>query len=135
MNTIQIKRGVGTPTPNDLNEYEIGYSTTTKKPFINDNGTIRPLTAITDVASITIPVNRPVGNLLVVTFQNIDLFTDSCSVFITPSEQTSANNIKIFNKANLFYSRKISNNQLGFLILGGLPAQATTINVKVTVIY
>lgn len=39
-NTIRVKRGSGTPTTSQLGNYEIGYSTTGDRLYINDNGTI-----------------------------------------------------------------------------------------------
>lgn len=43
-NRITIRRGTSTPTINDLLSYELGWSTQNGKLYINNNGTIVPLT-------------------------------------------------------------------------------------------
>jgi len=40
-NKIIIRRGTGVPTTSDLDSYSLGWSTSDKKLYINDNGTIR----------------------------------------------------------------------------------------------
>ena len=40
-NKIIIRRGSGVPTTSNLDSYSLGWSTTNKKLYINDNGTIR----------------------------------------------------------------------------------------------
>ena len=52
--TCLIKRGENIPVNTQLREYELGFSTTTKKLYINDSGDIRELSSISLKTNITL---------------------------------------------------------------------------------
>ena len=73
-NIIQIKHGSNEPTSENLTNYELGYSDTTEKLYINANGNIKKYGS--DKISTTLTLTNNGG-----TIENISL-TDNCSVFI-----------------------------------------------------
>ena len=99
--TCLIKRGENTPNNTQLREYELGFSTTTKKLYINDNGDIRELSSIIIKTNITLA-----PRIINIIIPNLKL-TNDCSVFIDLDfSDTSLDNdkIKAFRKADLVYS-------------------------------
>ena len=129
--TCLIKRGENTPNNTQLREYELGFSTTTKKLYINDNGDIRELSSIIIKTNITLaPRNTNI------TISNLKL-TNDCSVFIDLDfSDTSLDNdkIKAFRKADLVYS-KHTNTSLTLKINGKKPTQRIEIPIQITVVY
>ena len=129
--TCLIKRGENIPVNTQLREYELGFSTTTKKLYINDNGDIRELSSIIIKTNITLaPRNTNI------TISNLKL-TNDCSVFIDLDfSDTSLNNdkIKAFRKADLVYS-KHTNTSLTLKINGKKPTRIITIPIQITVVY
>ena len=129
--TCLIKRGENTPNNTQLREYELGFSTTTKKLYINDNGDIRELSSIIIKTNITLaPKNTNI------TISNLKL-TNDCSVFIDLDfSDTSLNNdkIKAFRKADLVYSTH-TDTSLTLKINGKKPTQRITIPIQITVVY
>lgn len=129
--TCLIKRGENTPNNTQLREYELGFSTTTKKLYINDNGDIRELSSISLKTSI-----RLASTITDVTISNLKL-TNDCSVFIDLDfSDTSLNNdkIKAFRKADLVYSTH-TDTSLTLKINGKKPTQRITIPIQITVVY
>ena len=128
--TCLIKRGENTPNNTQLREYELGFSTTTKKLYINDNGDIRELSSIIIKTNITLaPRNTNI------TISNLKL-TNDCSVFIDLdfSNAPNDNQIKAFRKADLVYS-KHTNTSLTLKINGKKPTGIITIPIQITVVY
>lgn len=129
--TCLIKRGENTPNNTQLREYELGFSTTTKKLYINDNGDIRELSSIIIKTNITL-TPRTTN----ITILNLKL-TNDCSVFIDLDfSDTSLDNdkIKAFRKADLVYSTH-TNTSLTLKINGKKPTGIITIPIQITVVY
>ena len=129
--TCLIKRGENTPNNTQLREYELGFSTTTKKLYINDNGDIRELSSIIIKTNITLaPRNTNI------TISNLKL-TNDCSVFVDLDfSDTSLDNdkIKAFRKADLVYSTH-TNTSLTLKINGKKPTGIIEIPIQITVVY
>lgn len=131
MSTCLIKRGENTPNNTQLREYELGFSTTTKKLYINDNGDIRELSSIIIKTNITL-TPRTTN----ITILNLKL-TNDCSVFIDLDfSDTSLDNdkIKAFRKADLVYSTH-TDTSLTLKINGKKPTRRITIPIQITVVY
>ena len=129
--TCLIKRGENTPNNTQLREYELGFSTTTKKLYINDNGDIRELSSIIIKTNITL-TPRTTN----ITILNLKL-TNDCSVFIDLDfSDTSLDNdkIKAFRKADLVYSTH-TNTSLTLKINGKKPTGIIEIPIQITVVY
>lgn len=129
--TCLIKRGENIPVNTQLREYELGFSTTTKKLYINDNGDIRELSSISLKTSI-----RLAPTTTNVTISNLKL-TNDCSVFIDldfSNTSLNDNRIKAFRKADLIYSEH-TDTSLTLKINGKKPTQNITIPIQITVVY
>ena len=129
--TCLIKRGENIPVNTQLREYELGFSTTTKKLYINDNGDIRELSSIIIKTNITL--SPKITNI---TILNLKL-TNDCSVFIDLDfSDTSLDNdkIKAFRKADLVYSTH-TDTSLTLKINGKKPTGIITIPIQITVVY
>ena len=129
--TCLIKRGENIPVNTQLKEYELGFSTTTKKLYINDNGDIRELSSIS--LKTTIRLTRTTTD---VTILNLKL-TNDCSVFIDLDfSVTSLNDVQIkaFRKADLVYSTH-TDTSLTLKINGKKPTRRITIPIQITVVY
>ena len=129
--TCLIKRGENIPVNTQLKEYELGFSTTTKKLYINDNGDIRELSSIIIKTNITL---APQTTRIII--RNLKL-TNDCSVFIDLDfSDTSLDNdkIKAFRKADLVYSTH-TNTSLTLKINGKKPTQPIEIPIQITVVY
>lgn len=129
--TCLIKRGENTPNNTQLREYELGFSTTTKKLYINDNGDIRELSSIIIKTNITLS-----SKITDVTILNLKL-TNDCSVFIDLDfSVTSLNDVQIkaFRKADLVYSTH-TDTSLTLKINGKKPTRSITIPIQITVVY
>ena len=129
--TCLIKRGENTPNNTQLREYELGFSTTTKKLYINDNGDIRELSSISLKTSI-----RLASTITDVTISNLKL-TNDCSVFIDldfSNTTLNDNRIKAFRKADLVYSEH-TDTSLTLKINGKKPTRPITIPIQITVVY
>ncbi len=129
--TCLIKRGENTPNNTQLREYELGFSTTTKKLYINDNGDIRELSSIIVKTNITLA-----PRITNITISNLKL-TNDCSVFIDLDfSDTSLDNdkIKAFRKADLVYNTH-TDTSLTLKINGKKPTQSITIPIQITVVY
>lgn len=127
-NTIQIKHGEGEPTSTNLKEYELGFSDTTKKIYINNSEQVLP----------TSLVKKTLLNLSATGGTISDLpLTDYCSVFIDldfSNINLTENQIKIFRKADLVFNN-YNGTTLNLKINGTAPAQSSSIPVQVTVVY
>lgn len=127
-NTIQIKHGEGEPTSTNLKEYELGFSDTTKKIYINNSKQVLP----------TSLVKKTLLNLSATGGTISDLpLTDYCSVFIDldfSNINLTENQIKIFRKADLVFDN-YNGTTLNLKINGTAPAQSSSIPVQVTVVY
>ena len=129
--TCLIKRGENTPNNTQLREYELGFSTTTKKLYINDNGDIRELSSIIIKTNITLA-----PRIINIIIPNLKL-TNDCSVFIDLDfSDTSLDNdkIKAFRKADLVYSTH-TNTSLTLKINGKKPTGIIEIPIQITVVY
>ena len=129
--TCLIKRGENTPDNTQLIKYELGFSTTTKKLYINDNGDIRELSSISLKTSI-----RLASTITDVTISNLKL-TNDCSVFIDldfSNTTLNDNRIKAFRKADLVYSEH-TDTSLTLKINGKKPTRTITIPIQITVVY
>ena len=131
--TCLIKRGENIPVNTQLREYELGFSTTTKKLYINDSGDIRELSSIS--LKTTIRLTRTATD---VTILNLKL-TNDCSVFIdldfsNISLNNDNNKIKAFRKADLVYSTHTATS-LTLTINGKKPTEIITIPIQITVVY
>ena len=129
--TCLIKRGENIPVNTQLREYELGFSTTTKKLYINDNGDIRELSSIIIKTNITLS-----SKTTRIIIRNLKL-TNDCSVFIDLDfSDTSLDNdkIKAFRKADLVYSTHTATS-LTLKINGKKPTQNITIPIQITVVY
>ena len=129
--TCLIKRGENTPNNTQLREYELGFSTTTKKLYINDNGDIRELSSI--IIKTNINLTSTTTN---VTISNLKL-TNDCSVFIDldfSNTSLNDNQIKVFRKADLIYSEH-TDTTLTLKINGKKPTRRITIPIQITVVY
>lgn len=129
--TCLIKRGENIPVNTQLREYELGFSTTTKKLYINDNGDIRELSSIIIKTNITLA-----PRIINIIIPNLKL-TNDCSVFIDLDfSNTSLNNnkIKAFRKADLIYSEH-TDTSLTLKINGKKPTQDIEIPIQITVVY
>ena len=129
--TCLIKRGENTPNNTQLREYELGFSTTTKKLYINDNGDIRELSSIIIKTNITLA-----PRIINIIIPNLKL-TNDCSVFIDLDfSDTSLDNdkIKAFRKADLVYSTH-TDTSLTLKINGKKPTRTITIPIQITVVY
>ena len=127
-NTIQIKHGEGEPTSTNLKEYELGFSDTTKKIYINNSEQVLP----TSLVKKTLLNLSAIGG----TISNLPL-TDYCSVFIDldfSNINLTENQIKIFRKADLVFDN-YNGTTLNLKINGTAPAQSSSIPVQVTVVY
>ena len=128
--TCLIKRGENIPVNTQLREYELGFSTTTKKLYINDSGDIRELSSISLKTSI-----RLTRTTTDVTILNLKL-TNDCSVFIDLDfSVTSLNDVQIkaFRKADLVYSTH-TDTSLTLKINGKKPTRSITIPIQITVV-
>lgn len=127
-NTIQIKHGEGEPTSTNLKEYELGFSDTTKKIYINNSEQVLP----------TSLVKKTLLNLSATGGTISDLpLTDYCSVFVDldfSNINLTENQIKIFRKADLVFDN-YNGTTLNLKINGTAPAQSSSIPVQVTVVY
>lgn len=127
-NTIQIKHGEGEPTSTNLKKYELGFSDTTKKIYINNSEQVLP----------TSLVKKTLLNLSATGGTIFDLpLTDYCSVFIDldfSNINLTENQIKIFRKADLVFDN-YNGTTLNLKINGTAPAQSSSIPVQVTVVY
>lgn len=129
--TCLIKRGENIPVNTQLREYELGFSTTTKKLYINDNGDIRELSSIIIKTNITLS-----SKITDITISDLKL-TNDCSVFIDLDfSDTSLDNdkIKAFRKADLVYSTH-TDTSLTLKINGKKPTRSITIPIQITVVY
>ena len=129
--TYLIKRGANIPDNTQLLEYELGFSTTTKKLYINDNGDIRELSSIIIKTNITLS-----SKTTRIIIRNLKL-TNDCSVFIDLDfSDTSLDNdkIKAFRKADLVYSTH-TDTSLTLKINGKKPTRNITIPIQITVVY
>lgn len=129
--TCLIKRGENIPVNTQLREYELGFSTTTKKLYINDNGDIRELSSIIIKTNITLA-----PRIINIIIPNLKL-TNDCSVFIDLDfSDTSLDNdkIKAFRKADLVYSTH-TDTSLTLKINGKKPTRSITIPIQITVVY
>lgn len=129
--TCLIKRGENIPVNTQLREYELGFSTTTKKLYINDNGDIRELSSIIIKTNITLA-----PRIINIIIPNLKL-TNDCSVFIDLDfSDTSLDNdkIKAFRKADLVYSTH-TDTSLTLKINGKKPTRNITIPIQITVVY
>ena len=130
-NTIQIKHGSNKPTSENLKNYELGFSDTTKKIYINDNNNIRELSSISIKTYISINTTDTTT-----TIYGLAL-TDYCSVFIDldfSNTGLNENQIKAFRKADLIYSNN-TDTELTLKINGKQPTQNFSIPVQITVVY
>ena len=127
-NTIQIKHGEGEPTSTNLKEYELGFSDTTKKIYINNSEQVLP----------TSLVKKTLLNLSATGGTISDLpLTDYCSVFVDldfSNINLTENQIKIFRKADLVFDN-YNGTTLNLKINGTAPAQSSSIPVQITVVY
>ena len=127
-NTIQIKHGEGEPTSTNLKEYELGFSDTTKKIYINNSEQVLP----------TSLVKKTLLNLSATGGTISDLpLTDYCSVFVDldfSNINWTENQMKIFRKADLVFDN-YNGTTLNLKINGTAPAQSSSIPVQVTVVY
>ena len=131
MSTCLIKRGENTPNNTQLREYELGFSTTTKKLYINDNGDIRELSSIIIKTNITLA-----PRIINIIIPNLKL-TNDCSVFIDldfSNTTLNDNRIKAFRKADLVYSTH-TDTSLTLKINGKKPTRSITIPIQITVVY
>ena len=129
--TCLIKRGENTPNNTQLREYELGFSTTTKKLYINDNGDIRELSSIIIKTNITLAPR--IINIIIPDLK----LTNDCSVFIDLDfSDTSLDNdkIKAFRKADLVYSTH-TDTSLTLKINGKKPTRDITIPIQITEVY
>ena len=129
--TCLIKRGENTPDNTQLIKYELGFSTTTKKLYINDNGDIRELSSIIIKTNITLA-----PRIINIIISNLKL-TNDCSVFIDldfSNISLNDNQIKAFRKADLIYSEH-TDTTLTLKINGKKPTQNITIPIQITVVY
>ena len=129
--TCLIKRGENIPVNTQLREYELGFSTTTKKLYINDNGDIRELSSIIIKTNITLA-----PRIINIIIPNLKL-TNDCSVFIDLDfSDTSLDNdkIKAFRKADLVYSTH-TDTSLTLKINGKKPTRSIIIPIQITVVY
>lgn len=127
-NTIQIKHGEGEPTSTNLKEYELGFSDTTKKIYINNSEQVLP-TSLVKKTSLNLSTT---GGII----SDLPL-TDYCSVFIDldfSNINLTENQIKIFRKADLVFDN-YNGTTLNLKINGTAPAQSSSIPVQVTVVY
>lgn len=127
-NTIQIKHGEGEPTSTNLKEYELGFSDTTKKIYINNSEQVLP-TSLVKKTSLNLSTTGG-------TISDLPL-TDYCSVFIDldfSNINLTENQIKIFRKADLVFDN-YNGTTLNLKINGTAPAQSSSIPVQVTVVY
>lgn len=127
-NTIQIKHGEGEPTSMNLKEYELGFSDTTKKIYINNGEQVLP-TSLVKKTSLNLSTTGG-------TISDLPL-TDYCSVFIDldfSNINLTENQIKIFRKADLVFDN-YNGTTLNLKINGTAPAQSSSIPVQVTVVY
>ena len=127
-NTIQIKHGEGEPTSMNLKEYELGFSDTTKKIYINNSKQVLP-TSLVKKTSLNLSTTGG-------TISDLPL-TDYCSVFIDldfSNINLTENQIKIFKKADLVFDN-YNGTTLNLKINGTAPAQSSSIPVQVTVVY
>lgn len=129
--TCLIKRGENIPVNTQLREYELGFSTTTKKLYINDNGDIRELSSIIIKTNITLA-----PRIINIIIPNLKL-TNDCSVFIDldfSNTSLNDNQIKVFRKADLVYSTH-TDTSLTLKINGKKPTRRITIPIQITVVY
>ena len=129
--TCLIKRGENIPVNTQLREYELGFSTTTKKLYINDNGDIRELSSISLKTNITLA-----PRIINIIIPNLKL-TNDCSVFIDLDfSVTSLNDVQIkaFRKADLVYSTH-TDTSLTLKINGKKPTRSIKIPIQITVVY
>ena len=127
-NTIQIKHGEGEPTSTNLKEYELGFSDTTKKIYINNSEQVLP----TSLVKKTLLNLSATGGII----SDLPL-TDYCSVFVDldfSNINLTENQIKIFRKADLVFDN-YNGTTLNLKINGTAPAQSSSIPVQVTVVY
>lgn len=127
-NTIYIKHGEGEPASENLKKYELGFSDTTKKIYINNGEEVQPISLVKKTGlSLSVTGGTIYGLSL----------TDYCSVFIDldfSSPALTDNQIKTFRKADLVYDN-YSGTTLNLKIRGKQPTQPSLIPIQVTVVY
>ena len=127
-NTIYIKHGEGEPTSENLKKYELGFSDTTKKIYINNGEEVQPISLVEKTGLSFSATGGAIYGLSL---------TDYCSVFIDLDFSNTAltdNQIKIFRKADLVYDN-YSGTTLNLKIRGKTPTQPSSIPVQITVVY
>ncbi len=127
-NTIHIKHGEGEPTSKNLEKYELGFSDTTKKIYINNGEEVQPISL---VKKTWLSLSATGG-----TISGLSL-TDYCSVFIDldfSNATLNDNQIKAFRKADLVYDN-YSGTTLNLKIKGKQPTQSFLIPIQITVVY
>ena len=131
-NTILIRHGSDIPTTENLkNNKELGFSDTTKKIYINDEGEIRSLSSIAYKKNISLDTTNTT-----ITISELVL-TDYCSVFIDLdfSDPTLNNDeIEAFRRADLVYNSN-TDTDLTLKINGKQPTQSFLIPIQITVVY
>ena len=110
-NTIYIKHGEGEPTSENLKKYELGFSDTTKKRYINNGEEVQPTSL---VKKTLLSLSATSGTI------------DGLSL--------TDNQIKTFRKADLVYDN-YSGTTLNLKIRGKTPTQPSSIPVQITVVY
>ena len=127
-NTIYIKHGEGEPTSENLKKYELGFSDTTKKIYINNGEEVQPTSLVKKTGLSLSATGGTISGLSL---------TDYCSVFIDLDFSNTAlndNQIKAFRKADLVYDN-YSGTTLNLKIKGKTPTQSFLIPIQVTVVY
>lgn len=131
-NTILVKHGYDIPTTENLkNNKELGFSDTTKKIYINDEGEIRSLSSIAYKKYISLNTTDTTTTISGL------VLTDYCSIFIDldfSNINLNDNQIKAFRKADLVYSSN-TYTDLTLKINGKQPTQNFLIPIQVTVVY
>lgn len=130
-NTILVKHGSNEPTTENLENKELGFSDTTKKLYINDDGKIRPLSSIVYQGYISLNTTNTTTTISGL------VLTDYCSVFVDlnfSNVSLNDNQIKAFRKADLVYNSH-TDTILTLKINGKQPTQNFLIPIQVTVVY
>lgn len=130
-NTILVKHGSNEPTTENLENKELGFSDTTKKIYINDDGKIRSLSSIVYQGYISLNTTDTTATISGL------VLTDYCSVFVDlnfSNDSLNDNQIKAFRKADLVYSSH-TDTTLTLKINGKQPTQNFLIPIQVTVVY
>ena len=137
-NIISIKHGAGEPSSEQLEKYELGYSTDKEALYINNNGQIKRINRQSFTTTITLTNGKTEYDITSTLFNDdsvVFIDVDSTNIDSTDVDSTVKDIIQAFRKADLIQKSYDENeHKLTLKALGVLPSGGTTIPIKVTIL-